>query len=31
MNILSKNLVDCYLFDKEPILHELLGQYYLYL
>lgn len=28
MNILSKNLVDCYLFDEEPILHELLGQYY---
>lgn len=28
VNILSKNLVDCYLFDEEPILHELLGQYY---
>ena len=28
MNILSKNLVDCYLFDEEPILHELIGQYY---
>lgn len=28
MNILSKNLVNCYLFDGKPILHELLGQYY---
>lgn len=28
MNILSKNLVDCYLFDEEPILHEPIGQYY---